>query len=318
MKIVFMGTPDFAVGALRALIQAGHEIVAVVTQPDKAKGRSDKLIFSPVKECAVEAGIPVLQPVRIKRSEAVAELKQYPADIFVVAAFGQILSKEILDMPRLGCLNIHASLLPKYRGSSPIQWTVINGEEKTGITIQQMNEGIDTGDILYQKEIFLSERETGASLFEKLSELGAQAIVEALLLLEKGELNPVSQKEEEATHTVMLDKSMGLIDWKQSAVKIERLIRGLNSWPSAYTAFAGKQLKIWEASIVDNMQVSQIQKKQDGMLPGMVTKSDKSHLYVACGEGILAVDSVQLEGKKRMSTHDFLLGNTVTEGTILG
>lgn len=318
MKIVFMGTPDFAVGALKALIQAGHEIVAVVTQPDKAKGRSDKLIFSPVKECAVEAGIPVLQPVRIKRPEAVAELKQYPADAFVVAAFGQILSREILDMPRFGCINIHASLLPKYRGSSPIQWAVINGEEKSGVTIQQMNEGVDTGDILYRKEILLSEKETGASLFDRLSILGAEAIIEALTLLEKGELHPMPQMEEEATHTVMLDKSMGIIDWKQSAVKIERLIRGLNSWPSAYTVFEGKQLKIWEATIADNMQRSQILRKPDEIQPGMVIKSDKSHLYVACGEGILAVDSVQLEGKKRMSTHDFLLGNTVKEGTILG
>ena len=315
MKIVFMGTPDFAVGALKALIDAGHEITAVVTQPDKPKGRSDKLIFSPVKECAVIEKIPVLQPVRIKRPEAIADLKQYEADVFVVAAFGQILSKEILDMPRFGCLNIHASLLPKYRGSSPIQWAVINGEKKTGVTIQQMNEGVDTGDILYQKEIFLSEKETGASLFDKLAVLGAQAIVEALSLLEKGELSPVPQKEEDATHTVMLQKFMGLIDWKQSAITIERLIRGLNSWPSAYTIFEGKQLKIWEATIVDSIPDF---RNTDTMLPGFVIKADKTHLYVMCGEGILAVDSVQLEGKKRMSTHDFLLGNTVKVGTMLG
>lgn len=314
MKIVFMGTPDFAVGALKALIDAGHEITAVVTQPDKPKGRSDKLIFSPVKECAVMENIPVLQPIRIKRPEAIADLKQYEADVFVVAAFGQILSKEILDMPRFGCLNIHASLLPKYRGSSPIQWAVINGEKKTGVTIQQMNEGVDTGDILYQKEIFLSEKETGASLFDKLAVLGAQAIVEALSLLEKGELKPVPQKEEDATHTVMLQKSMGLIDWKQSAVTIERLIRGLNSWPSAYTIFDGKQLKIWEATIVDSIPDF---RNTDTMLPGFVIKADKTHLYVMCGEGILAIESVQLEGKKRMSTHDFLLGNMVKVGTML-
>lgn len=318
MKIVFMGTPDFAVGALKALIQAGHEIVAVVTQPDKPKGRSVKLTFSPVKECAVETGIPILQPQRIKRAEAITELRQYPADVFVVAAFGQILSKEILDMPRYGCLNIHASLLPKYRGSSPIQWAVINGEEKTGVTIQQMNEGIDTGDILYRKEIMISEKETGASLFDKLSILGAEAIVEALSLLEKGELKPEPQREEEATYTVMLDKSMGLIDWKQSAVKIERLIRGLNSWPSAYTVFAGKQLKIWEASIANETQISPLGSNSDKMIPGTVIKIAKAYFYVACGEGVLSVETVQLEGKKRMSTHDFLLGNTLTEGTILG
>ncbi len=310
MKIVFMGTPDFAVGALKALVEAGHEVIAVVTQPDKAKGRSDKLIFSPVKEYAVEKGIPVLQPIRIKRPEEILKLKQYPADVFVVAAFGQILSKEILEMPKYGCLNIHASLLPKYRGSSPIQWAVINGEEKTGITIQQMNEGVDTGDILLQKEISLSEKETGASLFDKLAVLGAVTIVEALQLLEKGELSPIPQKEEDATHTVMLDKSMGLIDWNQEAVKIERLVRGLNSWPSAYTIFAGKQLKIWEASIDE--------KKENLLQPGTVVAVDKSSFHVTCKEGVLEVTSVQLEGKKRMSTHDFLLGNVMTEGTKLG
>ena len=308
MKIVFMGTPDFSVGALEALLKAGHEVTAVVTQPDKCKGRSDKLIFSPVKECALAHDIPVLQPERIKRPEAVEELQKYPADVFVVAAFGQILSKEILDMPKYGSINIHASLLPKYRGSSPIQWAVINGEEETGVTIMQMDEGLDTGDILYQKTLKLAPKETGESLFERLAVLGAEAIVEALPLLEEGKLTPIPQKEEEATKTVMLKKTMGEIDWTKSAVEIERLVRGLNSWPSAYTLMGGKQLKIWDADV----------DKETKAKPGEVAFVEKQRFAVGCKEGMLWINSLQLEGKKRMDTQAFLLGNTVTPGMRLG
>ena len=319
LKIVFMGTPDFAVGALQALIEAGHEIVAVVTQPDKAKGRSGKLSFSPVKECALENGLPVFQPERIKRPEAVAELKKYEADIFVVAAFGQILSKEILDMPRLGCINIHASLLPKYRGSSPIQWAVINGEEKTGVTIMQMNEGLDTGDILYQKEIVLDKKETGESLFDKLAVLGAEAVVEALPLLAEGKLTPVPQNQEEATHTVMLDKAMGHMDFTKNAIELERLVRGLNSWPSAYTYFDGKQLKIWESDLCEEEDLSEEEQAcVNNAKPGEVVKVEKNRFAVACGSGALWITSLQLEGKKRMATHDFLLGNAMEKGMVLG
>lgn len=319
LKIVFMGTPDFAVGALQALIDAGHEITAVVTQPDKAKGRSGKLSFSPVKECAVKNGLPVLQPERIKKEEAVAELRQYEADIFVVAAFGQILSKEILDMPRLGCINIHASLLPKYRGSSPIQWAVIYGEEKTGITIQQMNEGVDTGDILYQKELILDKKETGASLFDRLAVLGAEAVTEVLPLLEEGKIVPVPQKHEEATHTVMLRKEMGQMDFSKSAAELERLVRGLNSWPSAYTYWEGRQLKIWESDLCEDDELSAEEwahaKEADN---GEVIKIEKNRFAVACKMGVLWITSVQLEGKKRMTTHDFLLGNALKQGMVLG
>lgn len=319
MKIVFMGTPDFAVGALEALIEAGHEITAVVTQPDKAKGRSDKLTFSPVKECAVAHDIPVFQPERIKRPEAVEALKKYPADVFVVAAFGQILSKEILDMPRLGCLNIHASLLPKYRGSSPIQWAVINGEEKTGVTIMQMNEGLDTGDILYTKEILLDKKETGESLFDRLSVLGAEAIVEALPLLEAGKLTPVPQNHAEATHTVMLNKAMGKIDFAKSAVELERLVRGLNSWPSAYTSFNGKQLKIWESDLGQDEALSEEAKQAyPSAALGEVFAVEKDRFAVKCAEGFLWIVSVQLEGKKRMQVKDFLLGNAMQSGMTLG
>lgn len=317
MRIVYMGTPDFAVGALDALYRAGHDIVAVVTQPDKAKGRSDKPVYSPVKAYAVQNGIPVLQPERIKRPEAVEELRKLSADIFVVAAFGQILSKEILEMPKWGCLNIHASLLPKYRGSSPIQWAVINGEEKSGVTIMQMDEGVDTGDILYQKEILLDRKETGESLFDKLAVLGAEAIVEALSLLEEGKLKPVPQNKEEASHTVMLNKAMGRLDFSKSAQELERLIRGLNSWPSAYTFLEGKQLKIWEADIYEQKEPED--QDTEGKAPfGSIIRVDSDGFAVKCGSDAIWVKELQLEGKKRMSCRDFLRGKELHPGTVLG
>ncbi|MBQ9122936.1 MAG: methionyl-tRNA formyltransferase [Lachnospiraceae bacterium] len=311
MKVLFMGTPDFAVGALEAIIQAGHEVVCVVTQPDKPKGRSGQMQFSPVKECALKYGLPVFQPERIKRPEAVEELKKYDAQVFVVAAFGQIVSREILDMPPFGCINIHASLLPKYRGASPIQQAVLDGEEKSGVTIMQMEDGIDTGDILYQKEIRLDAKETGASLFDKLSDLGAQAIVEALPLLEAGKLTAVKQDEAKATHVKMISKSQGLIDWTESAIVIERKIRGLNSWPSAYTYYKGKQLKIWDGDVLDLTTEKDVK-------PGTVVGVDKHTILVQTGKMVLAINELQLEGKKRMNTHEFLLGYQVKVGEVLG
>ncbi len=310
MKIVYMGTPDFAVGALEALIAAGHEITAVVTQQDKPKGRGKEVQFTPVKECALKHNIPVLQPERIKRPEEVEKLKQYEADVYVVAAFGQIVSKEILELPAYGCLNIHASLLPKYRGASPIQQAVIDGEEITGITIQQMDVGIDTGAILYQKEIPLAPKETGESLFDKLAKLGAEAIVEALDLLVQGKIEPRMQEEDKATHVKMISKSQGLIDWSQDAVTIERLVRGLNSWPSAYSYLNGKQVKIWDAEVLP-------QQKGSSVL-GSIYEVGKDFISVQTGNGGLQITQLQLEGKKRMSTHDFLLGATIKVGDVLG
>lgn len=307
MKIVFMGTPDFASGALEALIEAGHEITAVYTQPDKPKGRGKEVQMTPVKEVALKHDIPVYQPVRIKNVEEVEVLRNIPADIFVVAAFGQILSQEILDIPKYGCVNIHASLLPKYRGAAPIQWAVIDGEEKTGVTIMQMNAGCDTGDILYTKEYVLDAKETGASLFDKLMVLGAEAIVEALPLIEAGKLTPVPQNDLEATHAAKLTKELGKLDFNKPAVELERLIRGLNSWPSAYTSFRGKQLKIWEAEVVDAKGT-----------PGTIVAVDKESVTIATGDGGLRILSLQLEGKKRMDTKDFLLGYPVTVGEVCG
>ncbi len=311
MKIVFMGTPDFAVGALEAIVAAGHTVTAVVTQPDKAKGRSGQAQFPPVKECAVKHGIPVFQSVKIKAPEAVEELKKFEADIFVVAAFGQILSKEILDMPKFGCVNIHASLLPKYRGAAPINWCIINGEKETGVTIQQMNEGIDTGDILAAKSMAIAPDETAESLFDKLSRLGAELIVETLPKIERGEITPVPQDEALASHTKMMSKSLGRIEWNNDAVSIERLVRGLNSWPSAYTFWNKKSLKLWRCEVIDA-------ESENAALAGKVTAVSKDSFDVACAKGALRVWELQLEGKKRMDAKTFLMGNQVKVGDLLG
>ena len=310
MKIVFMGTPDFAVKALEELVQAGHEIVCVVTQPDKPKGRGNQVQISAVKECALKYNLSLFQPRKIKEKEAVEYLKTLEADLFVVAAFGQILSKEILDMPKYGCVNIHASLLPKYRGEAPIQWAVIDGVEKTGITIQQMNEGVDTGDILLQKEYCLAKDETGASLFDRLCDLGAEAIVEAIAKIEEGSSVPVKQNEAEATYAKMLTKAMGEIDFSKEAVVIERLIRGLNSWPSAYTYYKGKSMKIWRAEVVSN--------EADEAKAGTVIAKDKESFTIACEKDALRVLEIQPEGKRRMSVKDFMLGCKVELGEKLG
>ena len=308
MKIVFMGTPDFAAGALEALIKAGHEITAVVTQPDKPKGRSGQLQFPPVKECANKYNIPVMQPKRIKTPEAIEELKKYEADVFVVAAFGQILSQEILDMPKYGSLNIHASLLPKYRGASPIQSVILEGEAETGITIMQMDSGIDTGDMLYTLSIGIEPKDTFETLHDKLMLLGGEAIVEALELLEEGTLVPQKQDESQSTHVKMISKEMGNIDFKKSAAEIDRLVRGLNPWPSAFTFYKGKQMKIWDVDVLTG---------EANALPGMVTEVTKNEIKVACGQGTVAIKELQLEGKKRMSAHDFLLGVKVVPGDAL-
>lgn len=313
MNIIFMGTPDFAVGALEAILDAGHKVGLVVTQPDKAQGRSKELKPPAVKQCALKHNLPVFQPERIKKEEAVAVLKQYDADLYVVAAFGQILSKEILDIPKFGCINIHASLLPKYRGAAPIQWAVINGEEKTGVTIQQMNEGVDTGDILLQKEYYLQKDETGESLFDRLCDLGAKAIVEAIEKIEDGSITKTPQNEEESTHAKMLTKAMGLIDFHKSAETIERLVRGLNSWPSAYTFYKGKTMKIWKAEVMHHIDDAKNQ-----YVPGTIVEKDKESFSVVCGDDVLKITEIQLEGKRRMSVKEFLLGCQMETGEVLG
>lgn len=308
MRVVFMGTPDFAVGTLEAILAAKHEVVAVVTQPDKPKGRGKNVQFPPVKETALVHHLPVYQPVKVRDEEFVEKLRSLAPDVIVVVAFGQILSKEILDMPKYGCVNVHASLLPKYRGSAPIQWAVINGEKESGVTTMLMDEGIDTGDMLQKVVVPLDEKETGGSLFDKLAGEGAKLLVETLKELEQGTATRTPQQNEQSTHTKMLDKKLGLIDFSKSAVEIERLIRGLNPWPSAYTGYKGKTLKIWDADVVD--------KEMDGEI-GQVVLATKQELFVKTGKGMLSLQEVQLEGKKRMDIAAFLRGNAVEVGTKL-
>lgn len=305
MKIVYMGTPEFAVAPLEALIAAGHEISAVVTQPDKPKGRSGKMQMPPVKECALKHGIEVFQPVRVKAPEAVEQLKKYEADVYVVAAFGQILSQEVLDIPRYGCLNIHASLLPGYRGCAPANWVILNGEKETGVTIMQLDAGVDTGDMLAKTVVMIEETDTDLSLEEKLSAAGSELIVEVLKDVEKGTLSPEKQPAETCFYAKMLTKSMGCIDWTRSAQEIDRQVRGLYSWPGAYTFYQGRLLKIWKAVPVQGQAQEEA---------GCVEEVTKDAVLVSTGSGCLKLLEVQLEGKKRMAVKDFLLGCKIGKG----
>lgn len=310
MKIIFMGTPDFSVGTLEALIRAGHEITLAVTQPDKPKGRGKSMQFPPVKEAALSHGIEVYQPVKVREKACIEYLRNYEADIIVVVAFGQILPKEILMMPRYGCVNVHASLLPKYRGAAPIQWAVINGEQVTGVTTMRMDEGLDTGDMILKEEVALTPEETGGSLFERLAETGAELCVKTLTAIENGTATYTPQDHKLATHTTMIKKQLGQIDWNKPAEELERLIRGLNPWPSAYTHLNGKTLKIWKASVE-----GQTERRME---PGVVCEVTKDSIFVQTGQGLLKLLEIQLEGKKRMTTDAFLRGCSVEMGCRLG
>lgn len=307
MKAVFMGTPDFAVPSLQKMIDMNIEVTAVVTQPDKAKGRGKKVVYSPVKEKALEYELPVYQPVRIRKDEEfIHMLRTMAPDVIVVVAFGQILPKEVLDIPCLGCVNVHASLLPKFRGAAPIQWSIIAGEEKTGVTTMLMDVGLDTGDMLLKTEIPINPKETGGSLHDKLAAAGGELLEKTLSGLEAGTIVPEKQNDDEAgDYARMLDKELGHIDFNQPAVVIERLIRGLNPWPSAYTYLDGKTLKIWEADVLD---------RNYGCAYGQVAEVTRDSIVVQTGIGALALKSLQLEGKKRMDTAAFLNGYTVEKG----
>lgn len=307
MRVIFMGTPDFAVGILEAILLAGHEVALVVTQQDKPKGRGKSMQAPPVKACALRHGIEVYQPGRIRNEEHVAYLKSFHPDIMIVAAFGQILSEEILQMPKYGCVNVHASLLPKYRGAAPIQWAVMNGDAVSGVTTMRMDAGIDTGDMIERSEVVLSEEETGGSLFDRLALEGAKLCVHTMALIEAGEAVYTKQDEAEATHVGMISKEMGNIDWKQPAIVIERLVRGLNPWPSAYTFLNGKAFKIWRAKAAFG---------GDAKDAGKVVSVSKKEIVVQTGDGMLSLLEVQLEGKKRMEAEAFLRGYEIAEGAV--
>ena len=300
MKIVFMGTPDFAVQPLKALIENGHEIALVVTKEDKPKGRGYEMSFTPVKEEALANGIEIFQPTTLNTEEVYEKLKSIDAELYVVVAYGKILPQKILDLPRLGCINIHASLLPSYRGAAPIQWAIIDGCKKTGITTMLMDSGLDTGDILKKYEINIEDDETGGSLFEKLAMLGAKAIVDTIENLDN--IVPVKQKDTDTKYASVLQKSMGNIDFSKDRDYIERLVRGLSPWPGAYSSLRGKNIKLLKVSKVDVANIKY--KKEDyGRLI-----STKNNLYVVCKGGLLEILNLQLAGKKAMQSSEFLRG----------
>lgn len=306
MRIVFMGTPDFAVPSLQKLLDEGHEVCAVYTQPDKPQGRKQVLTAPPVKELALVRGIPVLQPATLKNEDEQQKLRALAPELIVVVAYGKILPKAVLDLPPRGCINVHGSLLPRWRGAAPIQWAVIAGDKTAGVTTMQMAEGLDTGDMLLKYETEIGARETAGELFDRLAQAGAALLAETLVKLD--EITPVPQDDSQSCYAKMLDKQIAIIDWTKSAQEIDCLIRGLNPWPVALTTLAGERLKIFAAVPCAGQGA-----------PGEVLVSDpKRGLTVACGEGALALTDIQLVGGKRMAATDFLRGHAVTERSLLG
>lgn len=308
LKVLFMGTPDFAVPTLEALCNSDYEVIGVVTQPDKPKGRGKSVQMTPVKECALKYDIPVFQPIKIREEENVAKLEELDIDFMVVVAFGQILPKSILDIPKYGCINVHSSLLPTYRGAAPIQWTIINGESKTGITTMFMDEGIDTGDILLQEETPIYDDDTGGSLHDRLADMGAKLLIKTLDGLKAGAIKRIKQDDSKSNYVGMLNKNMGKMDFTKSALELERLVRGLNPWPSAYTSLNGKMFKIWEAKAIEDAD------KYQDVQGGTIVEINKSSIIVKTSKGLLELFEVQLEGKKRMLVEDFLRGYQVKVG----
>lgn len=306
MRIVFMGTPDFAVPSLQALIDAGHDVCAVYTQPDKPQGRKQILTAPPVKTLALEHDIPVFQPNTLKNEDEQARLRELAPEVIIVVAYGKLLPKAVLDIPPHGCINVHGSLLPRWRGAAPIQWAVIAGDEMAGVTTMQMAEGLDTGDMLLTYETKVGEKETAGELFDRLAQSGAELLTQTLVKLD--EITPRPQDNAQSCYAHMLDKQMAVIDWSKSAHEIDCLIRGLNPWPIALTTLSGERLKVFAA-----------EKAAGNGEPGTVLEADpKKGLTVACGEGALKLIEIQLVGGKRMKATDFLRGHVIEVGTKLG
>ena len=306
MRIVFMGTPDFAVPSLQALIDAGHDVCAVYTQPDKPQGRKQILTAPPVKTLALEHDIPVFQPNTLKNEDEQARLRELAPEVIIVVAYGKLLPKAVLDIPPHGCINVHGSLLPRWRGAAPIQWAVIAGDEMAGVTTMQMAEGLDTGDMLLTYETKVGEKEIAGELFDRLAQSGAELLTQTLVKLD--EIEPRPQDDAQSCYAHMLDKQMAVIDWSKSAHEIDCLIRGLNPWPIALTALSGERLKVFAA-----------EKANGRGEPGTVLEADpKKGLTVACGEGALGLTEIQLVGGKRMKATDFLRGHAIQVGTKLG
>ena len=306
MKLIFMGSPDLSAVILKALYDGGHEITGVVTGTDKARGRKGTPVPTETEKLAEELGLCVLKTPKVRREEDLAWIREKEADAVIVAAFGQLLPPELLTMKRFGCINVHASLLPAYRGAAPIQWSVLNGEPQTGITIMQMDAGCDTGDILLQEAVAITEEDTGGSLFDKLSELGARMIVEALEKLEAGTLTHTKQDDALATMTGKIEKSSGRIDWTRDAAYLSRAVRAFTPWPGSVTTLHDKPLKICAARALE---------ESDSAAPGTIVRVERDALIVQTGKGLLQITDVQPAGKKQMPVRDYLLGHKITEGT---
>lgn len=310
MKILFMGTPDFAAASLKAMIDANLNVVGVVSQPDRPKGRGHKLVPTDVKAAAIEAGIPVYQPETIKNGELSETLDFLSPDIIVVVAYGKILPDYILNYPKYGCINVHASLLPKYRGAAPIQWAIINGEKTTGVTTMQMDSGVDTGDILLAEETEIGEYETSEELFDRLSKIGGKVLLKTLDAAQKGTLKPIPQQHDKATHAPMISRDMGIIDWTKSAREISKLICGMNSWPLAMTTYKGETLKIVSARLGED--------KSDKKAGTILSLDKGKGLKVSCGDGTLYINTAQFAGSKKMNVEDYARGHKIEIGTVLG
>ena len=308
MRIVFMGTPEIAVPSLDRLISDGHDLCAVVTQPDRPKGRGMKLAFSPVKEAAMRHELEILQPEKASQPDFLDRLRELNPDLIVVIAFGQILRKEVLDLPKYGCVNVHVSLLPKYRGAAPINWAIINGEEKTGVTTMFMDEGLDTGDIIKTREFSLDDEINAGQLHDIMMEEGADVLSQTVKAIEDGTAERIGQNDDESTYAPMMDRDLGHIDFKKSAVCIHNLVRGTVPWPGAWCESHYGKIKIWKT------RVGQGQTDRE---PGTIVSVDKQGIEVACGMGMLLIEEIQMPNKKRMHVSEYIKGNTIEIGKIL-
>lgn len=309
MKILFMGTPDFAVPCLEELVKHKHDVVAVFTQPDRPKGRGKKVLPPPVKAKALELGIKVLQPKKVRKKEYIEIIKEMDIDCIVVVAYGQLLPKEILEKPEKGCINVHASLLPKYRGAAPINWSIVNGEDKTGITTMYMNEGLDTGDMILKEEVKIEKDMTAGELHDILCQVGSKVLIDTLKLIETNEAPRTPQDDSKSSYASLLNKETGCIDWQNSAKDIYNLVRGLNPWPVAYTMYKGKKLKIWKCSVT---------KGKDIGIPGKIINVNREGIFVSTGNGVIVIEEMQLPNSRKMSVDEYIRGNSIETETVLG
>lgn len=312
MRIVFMGTPQFAVPCLKMLVSKKYNVVAVFTQPDRPKGRGNKILQTAIKKEAQKHNIEVFQPNKLNDGKSLKTLKEIQPDLIIVVAYGQILSKSTLEVPVLGCINVHASLLPKYRGAAPINWAIINGETATGITTIYMDEGLDTGDMILKDSLNINDNMTAGELHDELSGLGAETLIKTIRLVEKAQIQRVKQNHDESTYAPMMDKELGEIDWSKSSKKIHNLVRGTNPWPSAYTVYKKSVMKVKKTRAETADEYDKL------YLPGQIVRVSKDAIYVATGAGLIVIEELQFSGSKHLSTSAFLLGNKIDTGVILG